>query len=412
MHLPAGVMWGHQIGFDTPTGLPILDGTNQSMTQFWGMPTWKQEYFRDPNGAWQQFLSQYATDDPSNPANADKYSIEVYIGGGIGQNTCGIATLDTYYNGDFSTKRIEAVVGYNDNGDAEVEQRWREYTSENRAPFPMHPGLEGNINAFWRQVYPWFQDQSSTVLDCGVRTIWLDAASENIDTSPTYPDRSARRWGAVEMAHNPWLTAHNVRIGGETFPDAPGPGGALDDCAVSNMRWLGNAVVATRLDNNNVRYFRWTLNRENSEVHVLDDNNYMGWAQWKEARTKGFVVSSWNVYNSNDIPGVYHSMQGELHKRWYSLGLIQVADFNGDGVISNFNDLDAAAANAAIDAGIAYWQANAAQLWPTVFANGDIDGNGIINEDDRTFYNSYRNGNTPTHNPTIKYDYHSANHSF
>ncbi len=414
MHLPAGVIFGHQTGTDASTGLPKLMGTHQSMSQFWGLPAWKQAYFRNPNGAWQQFITQYATDDPSNPANSDKYSIEVYIGGGIGETTCSIFTQDTFHGGDPQTRRVQGVVGYDSSGDPEIEYRWREYNGDNRFPFPMHPGIEGNLAAFWRQVYPWVHDATimgTTFPDCGIRTIWLDASSENENPSVAFPERGARRWGAVEMAHNPWMTSHNIRFGGEAFPNIGANLDSLDDCAVSNMRWLGNSEIALKLENN-VRVCRWTLNPTNSEVHVLDNKDWMGWAQWKEARTKGYVVSSYNVYNSGDIPGVYHSIFGEYHKRWYSLGMIQVADFNGDGIVSNTNDLDAAAANAAINAGIAYWQAHGTQLWPTVFGNGDIDGNGMIDENDRTFYNSYRNGNTPTHNPTVRYDYHNANHSF
>jgi hypothetical protein len=112
-HLPAGVLGVRQVGVSPPDGngntYPIYGGSTQSMNQFLGMPQWKRDYFLSPNGAWMQFVQEYATNTPD--LEPDKYSIEVYIGGGFDSDDCyGIGTLSTTLNPDGSSNPQCSVI--------------------------------------------------------------------------------------------------------------------------------------------------------------------------------------------------------------------------------------------------------------------------------------------------------------
>jgi hypothetical protein len=111
--------------------------------------------------------------------------------------------------------------------------------------------------------------------------------------------------------------------------------------------------------------------RQNSEVHLVDNENGLAWDEWEEARERGFVVS---MYAGKGI------RQIELTKRWYSMANIRVADFNGDGLVTM---LDRDMALAAIDHAIA----NPEAIDIIVYATGDINNDNFIDEDDRLYFN-------------------------
>src|SRR5262249_26053238 len=147
------------------------------------------------------------------------------------------------------------------------------------------------------------------------------------------------------------------------------------DCALAVTRWLANSQVIftnSSCDAPRPRQIKsmFSFNRANSEVHVADNCDGLDWNEWRAVRSAGFVVS---MYAGKGI------RQVELTKRWYSMGNIWVADFNGDGVENSQDDVDAYAATHPVSP-------------PSivVFATGDIDGNGQIQEADWTSWQRYR----------------------
>ena len=83
-------------------------------------------------------------------------------------------------------------------------------------------------------------------------------------------------------------------------------------------------------------------------------------------------------------------------KRWYSMGWIQIADFNGDGIV---NSTDLSMGQAAIQQSLERIASNQT-VWPIVYGNGDIDGDGDIDSFDNTYFTSYYHLN-----PTYKKDF-------
>ncbi len=437
MHLPAGVYGGKFEGYGItyPPGhegdpnfaiyhdgdplYAMYGGTNQSMNQFTCMPSWKREYFLgvDSSGnpapnAWTAFLAAHTPTNfnfSSDEDYFDKYSIEVYVGGGINTNNNDIGTQFIAQwdpqNGPVPIGTLkQSFNGLDEDGFRTYKPVWRKWHGNDTSPIPIDPryAKQNNLKRVWFQLEPWIDR-------CGVKTIWLDAASENI------PD-SSRRWGTVELAHNPVLATKHARIGGETFPtiDLPNNGGEiLDDCAVGNMPWFGNYEVASKPDAaspNGRTWKEWvpgTFDRNASEMHLLDgDGNKMGWNEWKQAREKGFVVGAYNAYNNYIlVNGSYveikFARQAELLKRWYSLGKIRICDFDANNIV-NQADFDLAAGSIVTAINSA---AIGKPVWPIVFANGDINNDGVINMDDYNEFNMYWTGADANHTQATVVDF-------
>ncbi len=413
LHLPAGVAGGKYLGIDSghPTDLRYrkYGGATQSMNQYHGMPVWKRDYFQgglvqmgnfQPKNAWDEFLTAYC--DPSDPDHVD---IEVYIGGGIpvnsGDNVNTERTDLNYPSADPNPGYIDRLESYEGLDDDGLEVRkfvWRDWNFTLTPPAPIDPrhsftfynaqgqpvNRHGNMSHVYNTISPWFS--------AGIRRIWFDTASENFSSASATDWGHERRWGAVEFAHNPWIRTNQIKIGGETIPTFDvGPVGntveILDDCAVANMPWFATFQVIAYEDDSTTGHRTWknyakTHLSPNTEVHILDNTDHMEWVDFEYAREHRYVVGAWNAYGT-------HNKTAEMMKRWYSLGKIKVADFNGDSVI---NASDLSMANTAIDEGIAFHANpinNGGEVFPAVFGNGDIDGNGRIEEADRTLFTTY-----------------------
>jgi hypothetical protein len=365
MHLPAGVQGvrkSGQVGPDANGNIfDTHGGTNQSMNQFRGMPQWKKDYFVDPTGAWQQFVQAEVSDNPD--AEPNKLAIEVYVGGGLGTEPCKLYTQDTVEipGNPGPYHRILTATGLNPLGVVVTDYVWSETNNQDNIPFALDPSNESMNRMFWNQIAPW--------IDSRVKSIWLDSASENNPIQPF-------RWGSMEMAHNPHLRSLGVRIGGETIPTIDNGGQVPDDCAIANMKWFVNTQVAMDSCGTGCRTFKPLFNfnpRSNSEIHLLDNENGMTWIEWKEARERGFVVS---MYGGKGIEAI------ELTKRWYSMGPIRVADFDGDGTV-DIKDYTLAHNT------IAYGIDHPADVPIKIFATGDIDGNGVIDNFDNIVFDFY-----------------------
>ena len=371
LHLPAGHIGGRITGYNQ--GYPVYGQTTQSMNQFNALPTWKKNYFKGVGGtgwtAWRDFMALHSQGD--NPMD-----VEVYIGGGIGETTGGLGTEATVAGPEGEIHLLQQFTGLNGAGFPQFENFWAEAHTNNHPPYPIDPravangmSMKPNTGIFWQFVHPWWDF-------CGITRIWLDTASEN---RPII----AKRWGTLEMAHNPYIVSHNVRLGGEAIPtiDIQGQEEFLDDCAISQMPWFANFEAISLPDNgtSGPRHFKSyvdaKLDRATTEVHILDNTDTMSWEQWKFLRERGYIVGTYNAIGSNPIAA-------ERMKRWYNMGMIQVADFNGDGVVSD--PQDRLAAEAAVAWGIAH-----PDVWPVVFGNGDINDDGFITLDDKIEFLNY-----------------------
>lgn len=369
LHNPAGVQGVRYTEMSTPRNgisYPKYGGTDQSMNQFQAMPSWKQSYFRGDTAhpvyyagremdmlAWKRFVEEFCTTTPD--LEPDKISLEIYCGGGIGSDPCKLNTNATMPNpvpGSSLPHRVRSFKEWE--GDiATFQDLWSEPTAANSPyPKPMDPRDAYQLSVFWGQAEPWTES--------GVKTIWLDAASENIPTN-------ARRWGSVELSHNPYLLSQNIRVGGETLPTIDPSALVPDDCSLAHMRWLTNSQVVMFNYNQPTRTFKQTiqLSKESTECHLFENSSLpLRWNEWREARQRGYVVGLYGGQFNSEI---------EVLKRWYSLGEIQVADFNGDGYISPFDYTDA-------------WDAvhmpDRQPTDPIVYATGDFLQDGVINEDD------------------------------
>lgn len=401
LHLPAGVIGGKISGYASghlnDPDYAIYGGTMQSMNQFRGMPQWKQDYFKgqpldmqtgfgEING-WANFLAEHPS--PQDPNHID---IEIYIGGGVGLNSTGLGTDRTDVSG-VGVQKIQSFdrfVGTPPNQIAEYKDFWATAYSNDTPPYPIDPRylangqyMKRNLSLVWYFIGPW-------ITDCSIKRLWLDAASENTPST-------ARRWGSLELAHNPYLTSQGVavRIGGETIPtvDVSPSLEILDDCAVEKMPWFANFQAMSEPINGNENNRAWktygqtSLSRSSTEVHVLDGNEQMEWHHYKYAREHGYVVGAYNAYGTNP-------KAAEMMKRWYNMGKIQVADFNGDGSVTEQDRIDAEAVIAQ--------NTGVASVWPRVFGNGDINDDGVIDINDYVEYHLYWDN---VANRTLKCDY-------
>jgi hypothetical protein len=163
-------------------------------------------------------------------------------------------------------------------------------------------------------------------------------------------------------------------------------GQVLDEEAIRQAPYLAiDSWVLENLGNNHHRWDNWviphslTCDSEKSEMHILVTGELLDWDTMSLARQRGYIIS----VDNNIGPIVKKGPVVERIKRWYSMGKIHVADFDGD------NGVDQDDANKFL----AVWLANRDQVNPqralTVFATGDINGDGHVDDDDYAKYFAY-----------------------
>ncbi|MDX2146776.1 MAG: dockerin type I repeat-containing protein [Planctomycetota bacterium] len=407
LHLPAGSQgvkateWSEpHPNFPNDRYATAYEATTQSMNQFWGMPEWKRRHFTggntppsDPNVLdWSRFKQSFTTNpncwntpDQTLAADCDRISLEVYVGGRIYPDICTLWTETTANDprvpDNVGPIRVPFFSHYNIEGrpvfDNTRQGPWslpREVP--NVPPMAIDPRLPSHMALVWYQIKPWYE--------AGFRTVWLDAVSPNNDGGTPEVPTLRSRWGALELSHNPHLRSINLRIGGETFPALDPGAGLPDDCALATMPWFANSSVLMRRDpDQQYRRFvyyrnpqtnqyedRMWLNRTNTEVHIVDPNTGLEWPEYADARQRGFITS---MYFGKGI------REAEDIKRWYSMGPIVIADFNGD---SSVTGADYALAQQVIFAGIS----NTNLSLPIVFATGDVNQDGVVTYADWQFF--------------------------
>jgi hypothetical protein len=106
-----------------------------------------------------------------------------------------------------------------------------------------------------------------------------------------------------------------------------------------------------------------------SEVHmILDSPQNLVWNDYKTLREKNIILCMPKIFDPGDGDFVAR-IALERVKRWYSMGKILIADFDGDGEVT---EADYTLGTATITASL-----NAAP-WITVCATGDVNNDGVI----------------------------------
>jgi hypothetical protein len=232
----------------------------------------------------------------------------------------------------------------------------------------------------------------------------MDAASSNGFVGQD-PKNYGRRWAQLELSFQPYFRNQvfptgYVRFSGENIPTSVVSTNpyreVIDDCSVAYCGWYGDSRQATLLTRppgspTLVRTFKpsqdgWFFDRTRSEVlfAVNPDRSIdqipeprFTLAELGEARRRGFVLALYNLDDFRDYENI---------KRWYSMGPIQVADFNADGLV---NSDDFVNFNAALNESLALQASGGNPL--KVFARGEANQDNIISEADRTYWVSVYN---------------------
>ncbi|MDX2146908.1 MAG: hypothetical protein SFZ23_05250 [Planctomycetota bacterium] len=366
------------------------------MNQWQLLPQWKKDLFSSPASelnAWKAAKNTPVQGQPFEPV-----VFEVYMAAPIPRGMCSPCYKPNTTNPAALEGRIvsEQVAGSDP-----VRYEWQ-WTC---------PQLSG-LNYEGEDFTPWSQRHVNYVVDClqpwinaGIKNFWLDAAISNGFSIPDQRSYGRRR-GTLELSYMPYFLQQGARFGGETFPDLASVNHWIDDCSVSYMPWFGLSTVATRYPDTSVsppawrRVFHpanqgWNLVRSTSEVlfapvttrtwksgsgvpEFPPESNYpFTFKEIGEARKRGFVLS---VYNCG-APDQFGNEYCEYVKRWYSMGEVIVADFDGSGTI----ELDENKPNSDLiqflNAFDATKQAIAAGQNPLiVFATGDANGNGVFED--------------------------------
>jgi hypothetical protein len=353
-----------------------------NVNQWQMMPAWKQELFSNYNSAFNVWRRR-----PDRQGAV----FEVYVGGPIPLGLCSPCFRDN--PNPLPSPPITPL--FDARSDANL--KWVVNCTGQAVSEQFVPWNQRHVDLMVEALKPW--------VDAGFKGIWLDAINENakVPSGPTpLPGERAnaqRRRGLLELAYMPIFRNQQVRIGAETFPARwfPNTGGnaaTIDDCAVGYTRWFGLGRVATTWDPNAQpptpkRAFHnnndWFFDRSKSEVLIAlaaaDRGSGIVEAPWSfdeigEARRRGFVLA---MYNTRDqkAPTLGAMM------RWYSMGKIEVADFNGDGDV---NEAD----RQKFDTEFAISFAN-----PTgrlaVFATGDVYPDGVFDGNDQSLFYFYWN---------------------
>lgn len=424
--LPAGSYFGQLRFMNNSVNEPYYIGQDFSSNQWYGMPAWKREQFTSATGVFQQWRAAH----PSA-------KFDLYMGAPLMDDVCTLhahPASKTYPNevpGQPplpSEPRVRNLLIAGPNNTRVAADRWvvrNEYTTESRA---LDPRDQTHVDYMFTNLNPWIQ--------CGIRTFWLDAGADRMCTNMTPAfDYRRPRWGMHEFAYASFLSDRGVRIGGENFPTVDDDGHNVDDCEVRQIPYLGldSWLYSRNTPNGTVQDWRYQGNFArympppdqtvaDSEPHWWAAGAVSTFERLGEARYRGYVTSTY--YNLYQWAGDIIDDASTLRKvqRWYSMGKITIADFNGDGIIGeapggagSINGDDVFAFNH-------YWNncnddvtVGGTSRPFTVFAQGDVCGatfgsapNGVIDMVDYLYWHQvYNRDLSNPQNPT-KFDYGEA----
>lgn len=373
LYLPAGEYFGRR--FMAPGNVEYFDGQDIPVSQWYGMPPWKRAHFSTESvgSPLRQFLDTHHV------------SIEIYMGSALMHDPCTLhahalhelhpsiavpATPATPYVADLPVLINGQVVP--------DRPRWLVPGTQVEPEVAIDPRVNSHMIRMMHQFGPWG--------GAGIRRFWLDAAADQHCTSGG--DLRRRRWGLHQLAFNPFFRSNEFRIGGENLPTLGDDGIILDTIAVRQVPYmaLDSWLLELRPDPADpaTHYPRWDffgpmpMGTCKSEVHMLiSDSTLVGWDLMGEARRRHYVLTVLNA----DEPAKEEKIR--IVQRWYSMGRIHPADFNGDGVV---NSIDVSDFNAVY----ALFNDDAPDLDRpiTVFATGDINEDGKVNQLDVEYFMS------------------------
>jgi hypothetical protein len=394
LRLPAGVAFGTVIREAQQPDPELWGGHTQSMNQWGAMPTWRQNWMVQ---TCQQFLSRHPRNN-NNPNDPNNITLEVYIGFNVGAGSCTtcvnrnniavaganpetiIANVWTGIRQDgvaFEVPRAITVCGSINSGAA---------ASVGLSAVDFSPRRQDHLNVAFAEFIGWHS--------AGFRKIWLDTGGDNFNV-----EGRRKRWAFLELANNPYFrSVLGLRFGGEPLPYIGDNRDSVDDCSLRFAPFFTESNPVTTWDQQ-VRTFiamPLQLSKGFSEVLLSFNPTRPGepeftFAEVGEAIRRGYVLAPYNSFARTE----------ELVRRWYSMGRIRVADFDGDG------DVDPSDREQLVTA-INTHNANPPGVpisIPIVFATGDINQDGAIGPADLAEYD-FRKGRDligDTANATIDY---------
>lgn len=353
---PGGNVFGRAFARVNAQNDPVtaFGGHDVSVNQWWPMPEWKRQQLSDFHGAFQAWRR----------ANTE-VTLELYAGAPLGVDfcsTCANGPVGGVNNFGSQNPRVPVLFTgsiYLDNGTSRadlvpVNGKWL-LGCPNQGQVAFDPRQFSHVEAMWKATQPWIAN--------GVKMVWFDGASANsTGTSTSQP----YRFGFIEWFYNPFYRGQGIRFGGESLPLINGNPAQLDACALTWAPWkaLAQNFFTDPQTLNNWRTGGGfdSFNRATTETHILiDDKNKWNMTKFEQARNRGLVVSL--VDTDQTLI--------EQAKRWYSMGPVRTADFDGNGVV-NLDDRDKFLA---VWSRIDHQDPNQRPKF-VVFATGDIDGNG------------------------------------
>jgi hypothetical protein len=219
-----------------------------------------------------------------------------------------------------------------------LADRWvvrNDFLPVERSPDPRE---KSHVDRYYTILDPWSQ--------CGVKMFWMDAGAVTSceDPTQTTKDRDRRRWGVHELAYAPFLISRNIRIGGEAYPTYDSDGLQLNKCELRQIPYL--ALDSWLFSQNDINPNTWRFDTSFSrycvppnsstpdiEPHWFAASTVSTFSRLGEVRNRGYVVTGFmNLYTWGATP-IYDISAMRVIQRWYSMGRIQIADFNGDGIV-------------------------------------------------------------------------------
>ncbi len=340
LQLPAGVAFGMPwTEFFNNQQNNFYLGFNQSINQWWAMPSWKRDEFKKFNSRLKTWKTTHSD-----------VTFAAYVGFGLSETACSLTTTPNPFTGTAPVV-LDVPIKVCDSQGCEVEMnpRWVTPASGTNLARDFDPRNGNHVNYVLKALLPW---TNASVLK--IKTFWMDASA--IDLPLSNPDpRNRKLYGFSELQSMPAFKNLGVKFGGEAIPLEPANWHNYNVCAIKHGPWMALGQYFAADDN---RLLRWQFDAAASEVHYLpEDAGYDSMANLMVARSRGLVISLLNY----DLP-VIRRVQ-----RLYSMGSIEVADINCDGEV-NEEDLQA-------------WDdvlASASSRPFTTVAYGDLSGDGVL----------------------------------
>jgi hypothetical protein len=337
LRMPAGNVFGrvfHQ------TGRPDSYGGHDVSVNQWGpMAQWKQNELSSHDGAFQTWLRTH-TDA----------SLELYAGAPLGDDYCTTCVNAPSFAGSQPILQRQWIYQGNEDPIFDSTDRWYFPCNYQYSARAFDPRYYASVVQMYLAINPWIVN--------GVKMVWYDAASDN--------SLAFYRYGFMEWSYNPYFRSMGVRFGGEALPLVGGDPDNIDGCALTSAPWMSlqqNFFVGPVANRQWRHTWSPTFDRDEIETHILVSDETFGWEHFREARYLGLIPTIMNCTG----------LACEREKRWYSMGVIRIADFNGDGAVTQDDQ----------NMFMAAYIAAQSQTPPiVVFATGDVTGDGQIDGDD------------------------------